>query len=362
MPGWSCAFGCCILIVIASCQSISDDLYTHDQCDGKDEAVLLQLSAQPVSSGEHERNLSALVHKGHVVQNNFSKPRHTISMERIHESSWPGNQSFDDWSHAFNHEEKEVFLIQRSDHKMGAKTIIVSVVVILLILSGVLHCVVGHVVGGILEIFICGLGPQVLGVGISFDSLRVHPIIGRVHIVTMIISNPAADPPYTCPHLFQADDVVIEINLKALLLTSMSTVDIQVLALRGVHVFYEKPSSWSAKSNLDALLAYVRGKKKKKRQAAKEEKETENVRKFFVHKLLVENVGAEAKVFGGDGISIDVPPINCEDLSKDCDGTGIDDIVLEVFEKFAESLLSSVEKSIKGVGKKLSKCAGKVCG
>merc|ERR1711924_64129 len=61
-------------------------------------------------------------------------------------------------------------------------------------------------------------------------------------------------------------------------------------------------------------------------------------RSFIVRKLNIQDVGAKAQI-KGIGASLTIPPLQSENLSKECDGTDIEDIIKALVHKLAESII-----------------------
>lgn len=212
-----------------------------------------------------------------------------------------------------------------------------------------------HLIGRMIEASISELAPHLLGVDVNFEYIHVKPLIGRVHLSKMDVLNPTRDPPYTSACMLHADKVVVDIDMRELIRSSLSTIHFEELVFKGVHITYERPQLLYKRSNVEDLRDHLRSKRCLGNDDMHKDSTDDHTakvshgkkRSYIINKLVVEHVGAEAKIEGAT-LSFTMPAIECTDLSKECAGTDIEDIIVALVEKIAESILTSAEEAVEG--------------
>lgn len=252
------------------------------------------------------------------------------------------------------------------------------------------NMIIAAVIGGIIEGAIKSVGTLYVGVEITFGYVLVSPFTGRVGIKDMKVDNPKTEPPFESPYLFNAQMVTVDMNMWDYLFTS-KPIEMNTVVFDGVHLYYEKPHLTSGISNISQVKEHL-GKvneaiskgvtldgmtdhlslgigagvgvlkeeghlvKDKVGEAGDmlsqqvpetssqaEKAKDKKPRGVIIHKLSIAHDGLAIKV-GSHTASADLPPLQSEDFSKECDSTSINGIMVKFVEKLAESAIVTAEK------------------
>lgn len=217
-----------------------------------------------------------------------------------------------------------------------------------------------NIIGMFVEGAIAEMAPDLLGVTVDFGELRVSPLAGRIHITKMKVNNPSSKPPYTSPYVLYAQEVIVDVDMWMLISTLTSTIAVEELVLKGVHVTYESSNDFK-KSNIRDIVAHLHQRTRvtenpsgkpadveKGTSSAPEQQAPSASRSFTIRKLSVEDVSAQARMQHeicdtSASAKLTLPPVESLNFSKECEGESIEDILTAFVEKLAESILKEIE-------------------
>jgi hypothetical protein len=247
-------------------------------------------------------------------------------------------------------------MFQRAISGKGNLDILINILIGLAIFVGfwlivafIADRILRRIIGGAVKVGIQTLDKHFLGTQVTFDSVQVDLFKGIIQIKNMCVHNPEATPPYTSEHLLSADLVLIDLNMWTLLKSFLYTVEIEVLEFKGVEVIYDRPGVFDSKSNVSDVLDFMNGAHTKAKASKTEAAKVDDTKEkkiadegtpmsFIVRKLDIQDVAAKAQV-RGIAASLTIPPLQSDNLSKECDGTDIEDIVQALVNKLADSIL-----------------------
>lgn len=174
--------------------------------------------------------------------------------------------------------------------------VLIVAVVVTLIFWG------GHVIKQTVE----RVGPAVLGVPVTLEHARFHPLRGYVSLTGMVVGNPEG---FETDSLFDMDHLEIAINTRSLF---TDTIIIERIAIQAPRITYERGL---LDTNIDALLAGLESEVAEE-EPAEEEVEAAPGKTVVIEKLVIEaaTVRLSAKVLQGLSVPITLGTIELDNL------------------------------------------------
>jgi len=208
---------------------------------------------------------------------------------------------------------------------------IVGIVLLVLIVLVVLF------LGQIIKAGIETAGPQIAGVPMSVEKVRVNPFAGNVHVKALVIGNPEG---FKSPSLMELGEFKLDISIASLF---TDTILIKQILICEPQITYEKTLRSSNLAELQKNLSP----EEKKEVVAKEEAPKE--KKAPTKKVVIEDFqfnGARVNmVVLGKVIPIPLPPINMQDIGKESGGASPAEIINEVLSAVSKGVINAVSSS-----------------
>lgn len=229
------------------------------------------------------------------------------------------------------------------------------------------------VIGGLLALYyfdrVFGLAVQevletvdraLIGVDVSFGSVRINPTSGWVKLEEVKVSNPVSGHKYKKDYLLKARRVFVDIDMMKLFTSLGKVVSVQAVELIGVEVLVEKALH---SSNVQDVLRGISGKQSAEDAPAKAEeaakakppavevakKDSKGAKQGKQREILLGRielkdirVRMELDNFSAVGADLAVADIEYENFSEQVGNYGVDD----AFVLILKTILKSVERTM----------------
>lgn len=235
---------------------------------------------------------------------------------------------------------------------------IIGIVILVVVIGVVLF--LGQIIKGAIET----VGPQVAGVPMSVEKVRVNPLTGLVHVKALVIGNPDG---FNTPSAMELGEFKLDISLGSLF---TDTVVIKQILIDGPQITYEKSLKSSNLAELQKNLAPAEAAPKEE-VAEAEPKEKKSAKKVIIEDFQFTNakVNVTITALGGKKMTLPLPPIKMQDIGKDTGGASPVDVVKEVFASITSAVGKAVSASVgvagdalKGAGDLATGLAGDAAG
>lgn len=164
-----------------------------------------------------------------------------------------------------------------------------------------------NILGALVHKMIASFDACTLGVDVKCGSMRLDASDGRIEVSDLLVGNPEG---YHSAYLLSVGKAAVHVNMKKLLVSRGTDVDVDELLVDDVDVIYEKSIS---SSNLKDLLNSL---------ASSEDESTSDGQVDYtltLHRVRARNVGAKlaSVLTRGAGARVEVGDINCTDFDQD---------------------------------------------
>ncbi len=217
---------------------------------------------------------------------------------------------------------------------------ITGIVLVVLIIVAVVF------LGQIVKTGIEKIGPQIAGVPISVEKVRINPLSGRVHVNALVIGNPEG---FNTPSAMELGEFKLDIALGSLF---SDTIVIREILIDAPQITYERGLKSSNLSTLLDNLAPEEGKQKKEDAAETTADDQKPAKKVVIEDFQLNNaqVNATFTALGGKKLPLSLPSIHMTDIGKKSNGASITDVITEVLGKVTASTGAAATDALKGAG------------
>ena len=231
------------------------------------------------------------------------------------------------------------------------KKILSIVGIVILVLVVVLVLFLGQIIKAGIET----VGPQVAGVPMTVEKVRVNPLTGKVHVKALIIGNPEG---FKTDSLMELGEFKLDIALGSLF---TDTVVIKQILIDAPEITYEKGLR---SSNISTLLDNLAPEEQPEEEVAEEPKEKKKApaKKVVIEDFQLNNakVNVTLVALGGKKMTLPLPSIQMQDIGKDSGGTDIKEVISEVFGSISDAVVKALASSGDFAGDALKDAGGAV--
>ena len=226
---------------------------------------------------------------------------------------------------------------------------IVGIVVVVVIVVVVLF------LGSIVKTAIETVGPEVAGVSMTVDKVRVYLLGGNVRVKGLVIGNPEG---FNTPSAMKLGDFKVDLKVASLL---TDTIVIKQILIDAPEITYEKGLKSSNLSTLvDNLAPAEEQEEPVEEEAEKPKKKKDAAKKVIIEDFQLNNakVNVTITALGGKKMTLPLPSIQMQDIGKDTGGTDIQEVISEVFASITDAIGSALASSGDFAGDALKDAGG----
>ncbi|MCH6256378.1 AsmA family protein [Puniceicoccaceae bacterium K14] len=204
-------------------------------------------------------------------------------------------------------------------------------------------------------------GPDVTQTEVTLESVNLSAFSGKGAITGFVVGNPEG---FSTEHAIKLDD--FQIDLKPASVISDKIV-INEIIIDGPQIIYETNSEF--KTNIGTILKNVEsfaGSSDASEEAEEQDSEgSEKKLEIGLFRLSNAKVQVVNPLLGGDGLSLELPVIELEDLGKGEEGMTIADVMKKVLASVNQETITAMSKNggdlgnqVEEVGKKAKESVG----
>jgi hypothetical protein len=170
------------------------------------------------------------------------------------------------------------------------------------------------------------LGPEITGVSVSVNRVRLEPVDGKGSIAGLAVGNPAG---YKAPRSVTLGEIRMALDVGTL---TSNVVHLKELVIDAPELTYERGPGGD---NFSAIQKHVDQQAGKAGGGGdkKEKTESSSGRKFVIDNLIVRN----AKVKFSDTLTLSMPDLHLRDVGKKSNGATAGEVVKTVWDQLAGS-------------------------
>ena len=216
------------------------------------------------------------------------------------------------------------------------KKILAIIGIVVVVLVVVVMVFLGSIIKGAIE----QVGPQVTGVPITVEKVKVNPLTGLVHVKALVIGNPEG---FKTPSAMELGEFKLKISMASLF---TDTVLIKQVLIDAPEITYEKSLKSSNLAEIQKnLTPEETGEDVAGEEAADEEKGPS--KKVIIEDFQLTNakVNVTITALGGKKMTIPLPAIQKKDIGKESEGASPADVAKEMLGSIREAVVKAVKNS-----------------
>jgi hypothetical protein len=192
-------------------------------------------------------------------------------------------------------------------------------------------------------------GPQVTGVAVKVNSVKLEPFDGRGAITGLELGNPQG---FSSPRALTVGEVRLAVDPATI---TSDVVHVKEISLEAPSITYERNAQGD---NLSTIQKHIQAQLPKSRGGGEAKKEGAPQRKFIVDHVQVR----KARVSYGGAVNVDLPDIHLRDLGKKRGGATAAEITDEIWTEVTRTAVSRAPAAIEALRDKAKDAADRLRG
>jgi len=208
---------------------------------------------------------------------------------------------------------------------LGAGALVLIVVLILFL-------------GNIIKAGIETAGPELIGVPISVEKVKVNPLTGTVHIKALMIGNPEG---FKTESLMKLGEFNLDLSLASLF---SDTIFIKKIRIDAPEITYEKALR---SSNFNTLMNHLPPPKTQEDPGGETPADPAPAKKVMIEDFQLNDakVHVTLTALGGKKMTLPLPDIRMQNIGKGTGGANIREVVAGVFASIRNATLKAISTS-----------------
>jgi len=211
---------------------------------------------------------------------------------------------------------------------------------VLLVLVVVLTLVASFALGPIIKTAAENIGPKVVGVPLTVESVQVFPWTGSVRLKGLVVGPPEG----YAANLAELNSFSMTMQIRSLF---SDTIVIRQIAIKGPEVTYELSG---LKSNIGALLAGLESGEKVEKPDEKEPDKEGGKKVIIEHFLFADGkVRLATTLTGGKGVVLPLPKVEMHDIGRKKEGVTTLSAIRQTTAAVSVAILTTVADGVVGI-------------